>query len=262
VAMLFPGMDPCLEDPQIWSGVHASFIVYLRDQLQPMLRPRYIASVEERVFVEGPDRQVVPDVWVKKNRPRATQSAVAFADGDAPVIVKVPHLEIHESFVEILDRKSGQKVVTVIEAVSPTNKFSGPGRKSYLDKQGEVRASDAHLVEIDLLRFGPHVLAVPEWVVRGQGDYAYLACVNRAVGTREDFEFYARGLRDRLPRIHIPLAEGDPDVVLDVQAILEHTYEAGAYRDRLNYDASCRPPLSREDQEWANQLIQAARQAT
>jgi hypothetical protein len=46
-----------LEDPQIWSGVLARFIVYLCDQLQPMLRPRYIASVDERVFVEGPDRQ-------------------------------------------------------------------------------------------------------------------------------------------------------------------------------------------------------------
>jgi hypothetical protein len=30
--MIFPGMDPYLEDPRIWPGVHSPFIVYLADQ--------------------------------------------------------------------------------------------------------------------------------------------------------------------------------------------------------------------------------------
>jgi hypothetical protein len=55
MSMIFPGMDPYLEDPLVWPDVHASFIVYLREHLRPLLRPRYVITVESRVFVEGPE---------------------------------------------------------------------------------------------------------------------------------------------------------------------------------------------------------------
>jgi hypothetical protein len=176
MSMIFPGMDPYLEDPQLWPPVHSRMIVYLADALQRLLGRRYITSVEERVYLEGPDR------------------------------------EIHESYITILDPLSRQKIVTVIEVVSPTNKYAGPGRTSYLKKQKEVRDSDAHLVEIDLLRLGPHVLAMPEYGARGKaGPYDYLICVNRAKEPRNEFEFYPCRLRNKLPRILVPLAGDDPD---------------------------------------------------
>ena len=77
-------------------------------------------------------------------------------DVDTPVVMQVPELEIHESYVEILNRESEQRIVTV-ELLSPTNKFPGAGQESYLAKQREIRASQTHLVEIDLLRAGQHV---------------------------------------------------------------------------------------------------------
>jgi hypothetical protein len=261
--MIFPGMDPYLEDPQIWPGVHATFIVYLRDHLLPALRPRYIAAVEERVYVEGPDREIIPDVWLRQTYPGKTTTETALADEDAPVLVEAEPLEIHEPYVTILDRRSNQRIVTVIEMVSPTNKYAGPGRQLYIAKQQEILKSDSHLVEIDLLRAGPHVLAVPEATARRRGPYDYLISVNRATKRpRTSYELYLRGLRQRLPRIRIPLAGDDPDVKLDLQAVLEQTYEAG-YRERLNYAAPCNPPLAPADLAWANQLIQdAERQAS
>lgn len=255
--MIFPGMDPYLEDPQIWPGVHAALIVYIRDQLQPLLRPRYIAAIEERVFVEGPDRQIVPDVWITRrsaDRPGAS-AAVAVAEVDQPVTVQVPSIEVHESYIEILDRKTGQSIVTVIEVVSPSNKYPGPGRDSYVAKQREVFGSRAHFVEIDLLRAGNHVLAVPEWVVRGSNVYDYLICTNRAHGLRDVFDLHPRSLRDRLPRFNIPLAGDDPDVPLDLQAAINQVYEAGSYGDRINYKGGCRPPLSAGDQAWADEQV-------
>ena len=252
--MIFPGMDPYLEDPQIWPGVHNRFVVYLADQLQPSLRPRYVAAVEERVYLEGPNREIIPDVWLRQAQ-HGSSGAVALADEDAPILVEVEPLEIHESYITILDRQSGQRVVTVIEVVSPANKYAGPGRESYLAKQREVRCSNAHLVGIDLLRTGPHVVAVPEYKARGKGFYDYLISVNRAIRARTGFELYLRGLRERLPRIKVPLAEPDPDVQLDLQAVLNHTYEQGSYRDRLNYQVPCKPALSPADQAWAGELI-------
>jgi hypothetical protein len=72
-------------------------------------------------------------------------------DADEPVIVRVADLEIHETYVEIRDRETGEIVVTVIELTSPWNKFPGPGRELYKKKQKEILASQSHLVEIDLL---------------------------------------------------------------------------------------------------------------
>jgi len=104
------------------------------------------------------------------------------------------------------------------------------------------------------------VLAVPEVKARAKGYYDYLISVNRAARSRGLFELYLRGIRQRLPRINIPLATGDPDVKLDLQAVLEHTYEAGSYGDRLNYDTACNPPLSPADAAWARELIVKAKQ--
>ncbi len=264
--MIFPGMDPYLENPRLWPGVHHALVVYIRDYLRPLLTPRYIAAIEERVYVEGPDREIIPDVWVRRGlaesaaRPQsASQPAAAVLEELTPLLVRVPALEIHEPYITILDRMSGQKIVTVIEVVSPTNKYAGPGHRSYLMKQEEVLASDAHLVEIDLLRAGPHVLAIPLPIARRRaGEYDYLSCVNRAKEDREEYELYPARLRTKLPRVLIPLTGGDLDVRLEIQAMLNQTYDAGDYRDRIDYRNPCTPPLSPEDQTWAVELIRQA----
>ncbi len=264
--MIFPGMDPWLEDPPLWPDVHESLIVYFREQLQPFLRPRYVAAIERRLYVEGPDRNVAPDLWIRERRqpkiatgPVAKDSVAALAEINEPLVAVLETLEVHESYIEIRDLHSGHDVVTVIEVISPSNKHSGPGRDSYLAKQGEVLASPAHLVEIDLLRGGQHVLAMPEWLARSRASYDYLISINRSEGRRDRFQFYPCRLRDRLPRIGVPLAGDDPDVPLDLQAGLARVYEAGAYDDQADYAKPCHPPLSSEDHAWAAELIRGAK---
>jgi hypothetical protein len=105
-------------------------------------------------------------------------------------------------------------------------------------------------------------MAVPERIARAERKYEYLASVNRAQNGRLRYELYPRAMRERLFRIRIPLADGDPDVALNVQAVVEKAYDAGDYRSVIDYDRPCRPPLSPEDQAWASHLIQAARQSS
>ena len=255
MSTIFPGMDPYLEDGRFWSGVHSRLIVYIADSIGPRLGSRYVAAIEERVFVEGPERGIRPDVMIRKARPGRTSGGVAVMEADAPVRVRVPVEPTHETYVAILDLRAGQRVVTVIEVVSLTNKYAGPGRESYLAKQREVLTSDVHLVEIDLLRQGPHVLAVPELVARERTTYDYLTCVNRSEGLRETFELYPTHLRDRLPRVRIPLADDDLDVALDVQAVLSQAYESGRYGEVIDYSRPCIPPLNAKDAEWAGPLM-------
>ena len=177
-------------------------------------------------------------------------------------MIRTPPRDVHETYVAVLDRQSGQRVVTVIEALSPANKYAGPGRASYLAKQEELLRGPVHLVEIDLLRAGPHVLAVPEHAARLAAEYDYLVCVNRGAEPRDTFELYPRRLRERLPRLRIPLAGNDPDVVLDLQAVFEKAYEAGSYADRIHYDQPCVPSLRADDQAWADQRIAEARHSS
>src|SRR5712691_1941040 len=98
--MPFPGMDPYLEHPVLWESVHVRLITTLANQLQPRLDPRYVASIEERVFVEGPQRRI-PDIWVQKTSNTKGAIAVAEPEEDTAVVLEVEDLEIHEARIEI-----------------------------------------------------------------------------------------------------------------------------------------------------------------
>jgi hypothetical protein len=252
----FPGMDPYLEHPVLWEGVHARLIVTIANQLQPKLDPRYITSIEERVFIEGPERRV-PDVWIPKAPDAGIATSPTGSGSDMAVIVEVEDLEIHETRVEILDAYDAMKLVAMIEVISPTtNKAAGPGRASYEAKQRETLATECHLIEIDLLHTGRHVVCVPEWRVGLLQPFDSLCCVSRWP-QRNRFELYPRRLRERLPRLGIPLADGDPDVTLDLQAALEQVHVEGRYGRRVRYDRPCEPPLTADDQAWAAECIAA-----
>jgi Protein of unknown function (DUF4058) len=257
----FPGMDPYLEHPILWPSVHMWLIVALANQLGPRIRPHYVASVEERVFVEGPDQQRIPDAWIQKTRPERHGSLPAARTSAAtPLVVEVDELEVHEPYIAILDRYRDFRVVTVIELVSPATKTAGPGRESYQAKQREVRSSECPLVEIDLLRRGRHVMSVPESHLAPAKPFDYLICMNRWPA-RKRFEIYPCLLRDPLPVIDIPLADPDPDVPLEIEAALEQVYDEGNYMLRVRYDQPCVPSLSSEDQEWAPEHWLAYREA-
>lgn len=257
----FPGMDPYLEHPALWPSCHTRLIVALANMLKPHIRPRYVASVEDRVFIESADQDRIPDVWVQKtgqvHRASAARPETSIA---TPLVVEVEQREVREHYIAIMDRYRDLGVVTVIELVSPSNKAAGPGRDSYLAKQKEIRNSECHLVEIDLLRRGTHVMSVPESYVKPVKPFDYLICVNRWPA-RNRYELYPCHLRDPLPTIGVPLADPDPDAPLAIQSALEQVYNDADYMLRVLYDEPCKPRLSSEDQEWASAQWSAYRKA-
>jgi hypothetical protein len=258
-------MDPYLEHPALWEGVHASLVVAIANQLQPQIDPRYVASVEERVYIEGPQRRI-PDVWIQRVAERGeTSSPVeqqSRLDSDTALIVEVEDLEIREARIEIIDVYNEMKLVALIEVVSPANKTAGPGRASYKAKQEQTLARDCHLIEIDSIRRGRHVLCIPHWRVKelGTKPFDYRCCVTRWPN-RNRFELYPRTPRQRLPRLKVPLAEGDPDATLDLQAALEQVYADGRYHRHIRYDQKCKPRLTPADQAWADEQLAAYRAA-
>lgn len=86
------------------------------------------------------------------------------------------------------------------------------------------------------------MLGGPRLLVDAVKPWDYLVSVWRAPGS--DVEVYPTRLRDRLPRIRVPLRTGDADAVLDLQAAFAHAYDTGPYPDRVDHEGEP-PPLSR-----------------
>ncbi len=256
----FPGMDPYLEAH--WRDVHARLIIYGCDVLQEHLPNSLRARVQERVLLETPmglgDHVLFPDMRVVEYRPqlqrgRETQSAGGTAVAE-PLVVEVESEPVTETFLEIIDQASGNRVVTVIEFLSPSNKIPGPNREQYLRKQGEVCSSNANLVESDLNRYGKHSLAFPLDHLRPRARTPYMACVRRAT-RRGKAEVYPMPLWERLPTVKIPLRPDDSDVPLDLQALVEQCYRKGGYEGTPDYAAAPEPPPAGADLGWADEWL-------
>src|SRR6266511_2688357 len=107
--MPFPGMDPYLEHPVLWPGVHHGLIHCLAAQLQPLIEPRYVATVEQRVYLEVPQRQVIPDLQVHRSRDGGG-AAVAQTAVATPVILEIVPTEVREGYIEIADLYDNQSL--------------------------------------------------------------------------------------------------------------------------------------------------------
>jgi hypothetical protein len=119
------------------------------------------------VFLEagsGRLRHIVPDVHLATTYRESDEHPDAFREGETalvePVVFELDEVEIREGYIEIREADGG-KVITVLEFLSPSNKRRGAGQELYLAKQAEVLGSDTSLVEIDLVRAGQRVLALP-----------------------------------------------------------------------------------------------------
>ena len=65
-------------------------------------------------------------------------------------------------------------------------------------------------------------------------------------------------LRTRLPVIRLPLRSTDPDVPLDLQAVIEQCYRNGGYDEDIDYRVEPDPPLDVADAHWADTLLREA----
>lgn len=251
----FPGMDPWLERPGLFSSFHATLISTIQAALNAALPAGYVASNESRVYVD-PQLQRIPDVGVFcPDAPAIGAVATLELKGLVAAAVEPVSDPVEEHYLEILSGDN-ERLVTVIEVISPSNKTNSDGRTSYKQKQGECRASGVNLVEIDLVRGGPHVTAVPEARLRAVAPNCdYHVCVTVAGAPRRYF-VAGFALADPLPAISVPLESGVTPVPLDLQAAFNQTFDAGAYARRVRYGRKePEVPLSPEQRAWADGVL-------
>ena len=251
----FPGMYPYLEHPELWPEVHSRLMIAIADVLGPQLRPKYRVAVEKRVYQTIGEENLlvgIPNVVVGQAKPARTESGVAVAALPAkPVTVTIPMSEeVRESYLEVREVGTGE-VVTVIEVLSPKNKRSGEGRIAYESKRQKVLGSLTHLVEIDLLRGGE---TMP--IVGSPVPSLYRILVSRG-NRRPQADLYPFGLQEAIPVFPLPLQSGDPEPLVDLQAIVHGMYDRAGFDLEIDYAKEpIIPPLAEIDRLWAEAVLQ------
>ena len=222
----FPGMDPYLAG-DLWHEFHDRLANQVSAQLMPLLSPKYVALLAKCVG-------------------DAATSTITAPAMELPSPMIVPQL-----YIEIRDVAQRQ-LVTVIEVLSPANKH-GEGAREYNERRVELPATQAHLLEIDLLRGGARIALHGEPTPAPY--YVYLSRSQRRPFT----QIWTVGLRERLPRIPVPLLAPDPDVPLDLQAAFDACFNLVGYERLLNYAAPPPgPALPEPDLQWVAALLREA----
>ncbi|TVP62417.1 MAG: DUF4058 family protein [Leptolyngbya sp. LCM1.Bin17] len=203
----FPGMDPYLEG-YLWPDVHSALASKIRQQLTPLLRPKYAARLAV-YLAEDP-----------------------YPEGEVGILLRVTNVEIRDT--------ANNRLITSIEILSPVNKRE-PGLTAYRQKRRRLYEAGVHLLELDLLRRGKRPFDQPRLPV-----VPYCVALTRAGATQ--MELWPIALSMRLPVVPVPLQAPDPDVPLDLQGALAAIYDEAAYELSLDYDQPPPPPALSADE--------------
>jgi hypothetical protein len=111
--------------------------------------------------------------------------------------------------------------------------------------------SPRHPVEIDLLR-GSRTVPVP----RKASAHEYLVHISRK-GLRPRGQLYPLRPPHRLPAIPIPLKKGDEDARLDLQALIEQTYDRAGHDLEIDSKSDPIPPLDAAMAACADQFLRS-----
>lgn len=234
----FPGMDPYLEDAEIWEDFHASLAAEIRDQLTPHLLPRYYAALIPRITYDE----------VTSERPmRRRGSPIAPAPVLGRVALEVP---VKEQSIEIRETDT-RRLITAIEILSPVNKRPGHDAfEAYRRKRRDLLRTDAHILEIDLLRAGTRpplttpLPPAPYFVILSRGD------------RRPRVEIWPLKIQEAIPAMPVPLSAPDPDVPLDLGKAIQAIYDRAGYEVRIDYAKPApKPPLPAEDLAWIEERL-------
>jgi hypothetical protein len=247
----FPGMNPYLEQAELWHQVHNRLIVAIADALTPQIAPQYRVSIEERIYTCVDEILLVgiADVAVASSGSTGNRATLTSEKLAEPYKVRVPMPEeVIERYLEVRLTQNNQ-VITAIEILSPKNKRSKEGRIAYENKRQKILGSSTHLVEIDLLRQGDPMPILDS----GRADYQILVSRSHC---RPDAYLYLFDLEQPIPQLPIPLRAGEPEPTIDLQQLIDEVYKRARFDLAIDYSQPVKPALSPEKAAWVRAILE------
>ena len=214
----FPGMDPYLESPSLWSHFHHHLIAALHQMVLSGVADRYKARVNKRSY---------------------TSEQALFTS-----VVLDTH---QEEYIELRLREG--RWVTLVDVVSPANKTTATGRQAYLAKREEARGAGANVVEIDLVLAGTPAM---DFCRSGLPEHDYAITVTRA-NQPDRHHVYTAKLPERLPHVRVPLGGDDRDI--DLQSAVTRSYEQGNFASQIDYRRDTPAALGESRLHWVEELL-------
>ena len=219
----FPGMNPYLEVESLWPSFQQQLINCLYQMLLPNLVDRYRSRVVVRDYVT-----------------------------EEPLFTSILKIDHREHLMEVRNR-ADDRLITLIEMVSPSNRCTAEGRQKILDNRTAAIAQKANVVWIDVVLQGQPPITmqhpgVPDW------DYSIMVC---RTAQPDRPEVYTGTLPKRLPRFKIPLAADDRDTIIDLQTCFTRCYELGNFSSKISYDKDPPVPLQDENKQWLESFLKS-----
>lgn len=250
--VMFPGMNPYLEHPDLWPEIHPQFVSALANLLQKEVSDRYNVIIRKRVYrVSGEDSLVVG----QPSQDPCSGTTDPDSQQPIPTYIAVPQT-IQEDYIEIIDHKIGT-TVTIVETLTPQKKRPGRGRENYEQRCEAIFGGDTHFVEIDLLRGWEPISAY------GPSDMDYRVLVSRS-NQRPKAEMYTWQVDAPIPPLTLPISrpqdgEGaQASCTVDLKQALDDACTGSTYDFSINYERDPIPPLHPEANQWLAALLEQA----
>src|SRR5687768_1818589 len=122
----FPGMDPYLEGPPFWSDLHGSLLSSIKAELNRLLPENYSVWSDIYVWLHEPDFET--------RRGKADTLA-------APATSILPAVRREGNKYLKIKEVQSDRVITVLEFLSPANKTPGVDHDAFLAKRNEYLAT-------------------------------------------------------------------------------------------------------------------------
>lgn len=238
----FPGMNPYLEQSELWHQVRSWLTIAIADKITSQIAPEYRVSLKERIYTTTELTDLI-EIY-EKRRMQESQTATATLIEPVKIMLPIPE-KVIERYLEVRSTQT-KELITIIEILSPKNKRSKEGRAAYESKRQKILGSLTHLVEIDLLRQGE---SMP---ILGATNQHYQILVSRSYA-RPSADLYAFNLKEPIPTIPVPLRHGETEPLLDLQKILNDVYDRARFDLAIDYSTPIKF-LEAEDAAWAKEI--------
>jgi hypothetical protein len=153
----FPGMNPYLEHPALWSSFHFRLISAVLSSLDHALPSHYYMEVKTHTYqvIEGGEEDE-EGRWVR-NRNADVSTLLSRSPDDESNIMAVPPplkspqpvilpmmITLKERYLEVREL-GNEAVITVIKVLTPRNKRRGRGRIAYERQREHILRGQSHL---------------------------------------------------------------------------------------------------------------------
>lgn len=234
------------EQPSLWPGFHAAYIINLVQEINRQLPANYMAIGEHSLQSRAESDE--GSVSISRPQPDVTLFQQSSGPALAEKVDIKPSWQIaideaidpEDRMTAVVVRKlTGQSTIGIpvlrIELLSPSNKVGGRHYSAYRSRRNEAIESNVPLVEIDFLHetISP-IVGLPRYP-EAKKSYPYYIAIhdNRPTWQEGITSVYGFSVGQAIPQLLLPL-DGDNNFLFNFDPVYQQSFELGRWGQIIN----------------------------